>query len=615
MLKKTALVGAVSLSFVSTVFAEETDKDLKKLDPVSVTGLRAVPPADVSASVTVLEVEDLEIRNSPFLADQLRAVPGVAISTSGGQGSLSSIRTRGSEANHTLVLLNGVEVADAATELNLGILQGLNISRIEFARGEQSVLHGSEAIGGVIFVETDIEGKSAAIEVGSRDTARGNIGFGFGDDTANIGFNVSGFTTSGIDITDNGDDDGSNSFNAMVQAGKTLSENWSAQGFATYRVSDLDIDSFAGDESEATQYVLGAAVTGDTGAVNHVIRLGYTDVTNTTFVSGSRNSETQGERTKLSYSPSISFDGTGASVTVSGLIEYENEDYERFAVDTTFGDPNQSQSFESMAFAGEVRAKLHKLALNGSVRRDDNDGRFENATTWRLGAAYDLGKFGKARASGGEAVKNPTFTELFGFTPANFVGNPDLIPEESIGWEIGYDFTNGPVSVSATYFDSELENEIFSDFSGFPAVTAANRATKSERKGVELAASFDVSETVTINAAFTNLTSEENGVDEIRRPENTASLALSWRDLFRDGTKLGLAADYVGEQTDNNFSTFPATLETLDEYVLVSATAEYPITEKLSVTLRGENLFDEDVVDVFGFNTPGAGVFIGLKLR
>ena len=82
-----------------------------------------------------------------------------------------------------------------------------------------------------------------------------------------------------------------------------------------------------------------------------------------------------------------------------------------------------------------------------------------------------------------------------------------------------------------------------------------------------------------------------------------------------DGFRAGFALDYVGQQRDFDFGAFPAREVKLDPYLLVSASAAYPVTDRIAVTLRGENLLDETLTDVFGFNGPGAGVFIGVRLR
>jgi len=243
-----------------------------------------------------------------------------------------------------------------------------------------------------------------------------------------------------------------------------------------------------------------------------------------------------------------------------------------------------------------------------------------DASTWRVGGAYTFGNGAKLRASAGTGVKAPTFTELFGFFPASFIGNPDLKPEKSTSWEIGWDQDFGPVQTSLTYFDAELEDEIFTNFIGFSS-TPANRIGDSERSGLEAAMTWQASESINLSGALSSITSTgDDDSDEIRVPEWTGSVSLNWKSLTKDGLRAGIAADYVSEQDDFDFGNFdPMTFAplrvSLDSYVLISATAEYPITERWAVTLRGENLADETVTDVFGFNGPGAGVFIGLKLR
>ena len=161
MRKSHVLVSTFLTSVIlsTSAFAQETTTEEDtfswfagtRLDTISVTSLRPVVYGDISSSVDLLTADDLSIRNSLSAADQLRAVPGFGISRSGPLGGLTQVRIRGAEANHTLVLINGIEVSDPANgETDFGILAGLPLSRIEVARGEHSALYGSDAIGGVV---------------------------------------------------------------------------------------------------------------------------------------------------------------------------------------------------------------------------------------------------------------------------------------------------------------------------------------------------------------------------------------------------------------------------------------------------------------------------------
>jgi len=215
--------------------------------------------------------------------------------------------------------------------------------------------------------------------------------------------------------------------------------------------------------------------------IDHILRANFSDVELENKADDDFTNATTGQRAKLSYSPSVSLGAAGADITLSGIIDWEGEDYERVDTNTLFGDPNQAQSFNSYGIGGEARARFGGAALNGSLRFDDNDGRFENAATWRVGGAYNFGYGGKLRASIGEGVKNPTFTELFGFFPGSFVGNPNLNPEKSQSWEVGYDLSVGNINASATYFEASLEDEIFTAFNPDFTSTAANREGNSDR--------------------------------------------------------------------------------------------------------------------------------------
>ena len=639
MLRSTLCLGVASLALAATAIAEEAETQIADLNlqTVTVTSLRPKDRSDVTASVTTIDAADLAVRNSPFVIDQLRAVPGVAVSRNGSAGGLNQLRLRGSEANHTLVLLDGIEVSDPVNgETDFGLFSGAGAGAIEIARGEQSALYGSDAIGGVVNILTSPQdGFQGLIEGGSRSTHRIDAGYGWQLDQGSITASIHDTASDGVDTSGlSGEEDGFRNSSGLLRGDFALGQDWSVDGLLRYSDSqvdfdsDTDIDGLLNDVdrvTEAQQLTLGGAVQGDAFGLSHIFRASYTDVTRDNFADGDLTDTAEGERTKFAYSPSISLSTGGGDVTVSGLFDHETEDYS--VSDVAFaGATTQDQSFETLGVAGETAASFDAVSLNASLRYDDNDSRFDDVTTWRVGGAYRFDFGGKLRASAGTGVKNPTFTELFGFFPGTFEGNPDLQPEKSTSWEIGWDQSYGAVNWSVTYFSAELEDEIFTSFfvadAGDPNdpfddiffSRPENRDGDSERSGVEFAANWRASQTLTFGGALSNITSEDDsGEDEIRVPEWTGSLAIDWASEAKPGLRAGLALDYVGEQLDTNFGTFETV--TLDAYSLVSTTVEYPLTERISLSLRGDNLLDEDAVDVFGYNGPGAGVFAGIRIR
>ncbi|MEL6257505.1 MAG: TonB-dependent receptor [Pseudomonadota bacterium] len=629
MRHSTLFAGAACVFISSTpVWAQSSDGEdrILRLAPVAVGGLRPVDEDDLTASVDTLDLDDLEVRSSPFVVDQLRQVPGVGVSRSGALGGLTQVRIRGAEANHTLVLFDGYEIADPITgETDFGLWANVGAAEIEVARGEQSALFGSDAIGGVVAITSADQDLAGFIEGGSRDTISGRLSGGRSFGAGRITGAIAGFTTEGVDTAGlGGEKDGSEDLSGLLRGTYDFGafDLSTLARYANGRAEtdpDLNFDGVLDNADRATEsesWLFGATLKGETGQVDHLLRASRTDVRREFETDGAVVDETVGKRTKVSYSPSTEIPAGQGALRISGLGEFEREEYERRSTNTLFGDPNQIQSLNIYSVAGDALYTQGKFTLSGSLRFDHNDDLFDDAVTWRAGAAYAFDYGGRLRASGGRGVKNPTFTELFGFFPGSFIGNPELEPETSTSWEVGYDYANDTVSASLTYFQAELDDEIFTQFNPDFTSSPANRTGESDRRGVEASVRIALDHGLSVGGAGSYVDSDDDqDTDEIRVPQWTGSLSLDWAAPQFDGLKAGLAVDYVGSQDDFNFGTFPAQRVSLDSYVLVAVTTEVPINERLAITFRGENIFDEDQEDVFGFNQPGGGVFFGLKLR
>jgi vitamin B12 transporter len=157
-------------------------------------------------AITVIDSEQIKLRGTSNISALLRDVPGFAVNQNGGFGSLTEVRVRGSEANHLVVLVDGIEVNDPSQtdQLNWGTLSVTDIERIEIIRGPQSVLYGSDAIAGVINIITKsaVEPLTANVytEYGSRATSNNGFSVGHKSEKLNIKFGASHFETDGINV-------------------------------------------------------------------------------------------------------------------------------------------------------------------------------------------------------------------------------------------------------------------------------------------------------------------------------------------------------------------------------------------------------------------------------
>ena len=608
---------------ISPAFAQEADAPD---ETVLVTAARVpVPVSDATVSATVLDAEEIRARGAVFAADLLRATPGLAVSRSGGAGQLTQIRLRGAEANHLLVLIDGVEAGSPFTgEADFSHFAFDDVSRVEVLRGEQSALWGADAIGGVVSLTTarPSEGREASVraEAGSFETVRAGarlaspMGPGWGSAS------FSAYETAGIDVSgQGGEKDGYANLSLAVSGAQPLGGGWRLSGLARRIAhdsqfdSDIDFDGVLDDSDrrrEGAQTLAGLSLDGGFAAAgmdwSSRLVVQWTQEEVESRSDGRFSGITEGRRSRAA----AQMTARRGAHRLTGLVETERDRLENF------GGPgageNQSRRIESDAVALDYGWSPGAWDLTASARREIND-LFEDSTTWRIGLARDLPALkGRMRVSAGEGVKNPGLFELYGFFPNFFLGNPDLRPERSFGWEAGFSQTlaDGDLGWGVTWFRSELEDEIFTDFGVFP-FTAANASAASVRQGVELEGRWSVSESLSVFGSASYLDSEQGGVQEIRRPERLASLTLDWRKA-QTPWSASLTVDHVGEQTDTDFSVFEDV--TLDAYTLVGGQLGWRIAEGADLYLRGENLLDEEMVDVVGFASPGRGLFLGLRL-
>lgn len=629
---RRAALAAAAMAVAESAVAQ----DVVRLDDVIVTGSHVpVPSKEVGSAVTVITGEELRRKQVRLVSDALREVPGLAVSRNGPVGALTQIRLRGAEANQTLVLLNGIEMNDpsGASEFDISTLLVDDIERIEVLRGPQSAIYGSESIGGVINIVTRKgEGPttvSGRIEGGSFDTLNGAASVSGGEGAFDYAVGVSAFRTDGVSSAPkeegNSEKDGYENLTAHARLG------WRATDFLEFevygRVQDSEVESdpqpavagvirvVDGDVLTTSDQLFGRAqakLTLFDGSWEQIVALGHAQDDQDTFTNGAQTFVADGRKTRASYQSNFFFDTPNFAEAEHVLTFLAEREFEAQKTASAFG--GSDLDVVNHGFVAEYRIGLwDRLFLSLSGRFDDND-IFKNATTFRATAAYDIPSTGtRLHGSVGEGVKNPTLFELFGFGP-NFVPNPNLKPERSLGWDVGVEqaFWDDRAVVDVTFFRNEI-----TDLIQGAGNTAINSPGDSDIYGIEVSASAELTPATRLSGQFTWMEAEDaNGVDLIRRPETTASVNLAHRFL-KDRAQIDIGVDYHGEQEDLQFSNFflNQTRVTLDDYTLVNVGASYEAAPGVEIFGRVENLLDQSYQDVFGFANPGVGAFIGVRAR
>ncbi|WP_066530763.1 TonB-dependent siderophore receptor [Erythrobacter sp. CCH5-A1] len=585
-----------------------------------------------TGSALIITADQLEDRQTRDIADILRDVPGVAVAGVAGQ---TQIRLRGSEANHVLVLVDGIEVSDPfAGEFDVGTLQAEPGARVEVLRGQQSALYGPDAIGGVIAYQSASgrarPGFGARIEGGTQGTANGALRYGAYGDSWDAALSAVVVSTDGQPNARNGTRDiGRDSYTLAGKGSVNVSGTLTLRAAARFirtegQTNDSDFDTtsptfgFIIDSpgvtftNEAIYALAGAKLDTLDGRWTHDLSAQIINVSRETDSPFGITSASEGDRFKASY---VSALAVADDHNLTFAADYEVEGFRNATPGGFVFD--ERREIEQVGLVGEYRYSGEAFDVSAAIRHDFND-LFQDATTFRVGAGYRVTDTTRLRAAGGSGVKNPGFFELYGFVDGRFIGNAALRPEKSTGWEVGLDQQLGDTaSVAVTYFDSELEGEIFTTFPppNFIA-TPANRTTDSRQRGVEVSLNARLGEQFSLDAAYSYLDAEENGVEEVRRPNHLASAALTW-EAPDEAASATLVVRYNGQTPDVAFTdpSFVPVRVTLEDYTLVNFNARVKLTDSLAAFARVENLLGEDYEQVFSFVSPGRSAVVGVEAR
>ena len=629
---RRAALAAAAVCLATTVSApaiaaEETVADATLLPETVVTATRTQTPSEeVGSSISVITGAELERRQITFVSDGLRYIPGVAVNRTSGFGSSTDVRIRGAEANQTLVLIDGVKVNDPAlsSQFNFGNLLTSDVERIEVLRGPQSVLYGSDAVGGVVNIITKRGARgprvTASTEYGSFDTYQSTATVSGGTDLYDFALNGAFLDTDGISAAseDNGntEKDGNRNKTVQGQFGLRPADNLEIRLNGRYQNAKLDTDAFT------------TVAVDDPSFSNNIERFGQAQVkldlldknwehifTGSLFENRLKSgggafggSSTRGTRRALGYQTNLNLETPDYADATHTFSLGVSDDREKVRTNSAFSSVNRS--LQTTSIYGLYQVGLwDRIFLTGGGRHDYNDF-FPDSTTYRVTGAFLVPEIGaKLHASGGTAVKNPTVFELFGFTPT-FTGNPNLKPERSDGFDVGVEkkFFGDKVVGDVTFFHTKIEDLIV----GF-GNTAFNQEGSSTATGVEVSATAEIIEGLDVTATYTWMkTSDSNNEQLLRRPRNAASLNVNYGFLEKRRANVNVGVIYNGEQTDVAFG--PTRRVVLDDYVLLNIALSYQVNDYVQIYGRGENLLNQDYEEVFSFGTPGIAGYGGIRI-
>jgi len=583
--------------------------------------------AQTPASVTVIDQQRIERLDEPLLSSLLRLVPSAAVSASGPAGSLTEIRLRGAEANHTLLFVDGIKIDDPASgdTPRYEILNADLASRIEVVRGPQSALWGSEAIGGVIAVNGihDAAGAQARAEAGSFGLLRASASGALVTDTAGVAGAIGFQRADGINsVEGTGDKDGYRNFSGRFRAtwrpkadvelglsALSLNARSEFDGFDLFTGAHTDTLDSSRNRLQAGR--IWASIGSDHSAWRARVAGTSVSSSNNNYLDDIEQNRTRGTRRNLSAQLERRI-RTGA-VEHRLIIAADTEREKFHARDTAFGGfTNQDRTRRHDSLTGEWRADAKAVEADLAVRRDFFN-RFKDSTSLRASLLGNVGGGFSLAAAYAEGIAQPTFYDLYGFFPGNFVGNPDLKPESSRGFEFSVRYQRGAVGASLTAYRQRLRDEIINNAT-FTSVL--NAPGKSKRSGIEATANWALSSVLRLSASYVYLKATQpdpvtgDQLTEARRAKHSGSIAA---DGSSGPLNYGASLAYVGKHIDNR-DIFPFDRLTLGAYWLADARIGYAVRPRIEIFARGSNLLDQRYQDVFTYRTEPRAIYAGIRL-
>ncbi len=639
---------ALAVAFLfSPLFSQENSEKKKQIPPLQhqivVTATRIeTPTQEIASSVTVISREELERMKKTTVLEALEEILGLTIIQNGSAGGAASTFIRGANSEHTLFLMDGVELNDPispARAFDLAHFMLDSIERIEILRGPQSTLYGSDALSGVVNIITKKgQGEpklSLSSAGGSYGTFINTAGLNGSTDKLHYSFGVnyfqsSGFSSASSEYQGNEEKDGYQNLSLSGRFGYRFNNNFELDFILRTVKARIDVDNFGGDYGDDPN---------------------NEQKNNAFFLKGEFRTLLMGNRWEQKLGLSlVDYDRTHENPTDSThpidseegffkstlfKVDWQNNFFLHETNTLTVGIDHQQERGESEYYSDGIwgpyssifpqqRAHITGFYIQDQIDlgsrffstagiRLDNHTQFGTSITFRLAPAYLIkGTQTKLKATLGTAFKSPSLYQLY--APATFmgpIGNESLKPEKSTGWDIGVEqyFLEGQILLSATYFKNDYTNLIqFDSLQGYTNLGDA------ESKGIELFTQFHSRSGLILNVSYTRAEARDLDADNplLRRPKDKFSASILYPFLRKGNIRLSLI--HIGEREDLDFSTWPADPITLDDYTLLNSVISYDINRQIQVSLRMDNILNEKYELIKGYGVPGFSVYGGLHL-
>ncbi len=645
-------------AFAQDIAMADQQETVEAPDVVISATKTEMPAKQVTSAVEVITGEEMQQRKVRTVGEALRWAQGLSVLQSGGLGTTVGVRMRGGTPQQTLVLIDGA-IVNSATDgsYDFANLTSDNIERIEILRGSQSMLWGSDAMGGVINITTkrghDKPNVSAFAEYGSFNTIREGGSLSGKKGPIDFSGSITRLDTAGFSAINYrrgaAERDGYHNWQGSVRLGADLPKDGRLEfsfrwldGRVNYDGFSFNLTTFASDpadvfgaRSRSTQYVFAGNymqpmtawwsqkltlsratenLVSHGGAVERNLVTGTTGPVAFPFRS---QIETTSNRVEWQHNIQV---GKPLMLTAGYQFREQRGDNRNLLTDTTVF---ENRSVSSHAGFGEAQLNLWDRVFGTAGIRQDEYNVFGSATTYRLTGGYLHRETGtKLRGSYATGFRAPTINELFypGF------GNPNLQPEKSQALDASIEqmLPNDRGSISVGYFWTRYRNLILSVFDPAECTAPGSFGFCAQNVGLAKAEGVEVSTKLKLyrdgpwvknldlqihyTYAATRDISSGSDTRLPKWPLHQISTILSYQPI--DSVRANLEGRYVGERFGNTGNGNPT-----PSFVVWNLSASYDVTRHMQAYLRLDNIFNEKYEETLFFGTPIRSIFGGVRIN
>lgn len=618
--RKVRLTAAVLSLLATSAGAQETFE----LDDIIISGgNNPVSSAHIATPHSIISQQDIVEATDKNIAQLLRAIPGLNVSSTG--SATNQVRIRGGEGNHILVLIDGIEAGGGADdEYYFSGISASQVERIEIMRGPQTVFFGPSASSGVINIITKAPSREqfTALEMGAgkQNFIDFSQNFLIGKTQALISASIE--EDQGHDASYlSGDKDGIKRDTLRWRSNSTTDNGTDIKFNLRIANETYDYDGVDYTPQSHLDYVIDKPYTGkrdemlgglnikrlfNGGRSSHELSLRSTQYKSSIDENGVSTATANITSWTMKYHLHRSFQGGSLNeATTSGS----------FIVEKSIDKNNLAPALkrEPIAFGLEFRHRFPDATSLQAGYRSESSEQFATAKTWKLAALKPLSDNTTITFDSGTGVVNPSYCEIYG-GPACYdtTGNPNLKPEKNLSYSLGVKqgFSLAKSTLKITAFKETLTDEIKAG--PWPAYFPTNLSGKSNRHGVELEFQAYPSEKTSVHSNYTYVISRDaNKEIEVRRPRH---------ELFIRGQYFWGSNDGIIELNLKNIAgnrdIYPTDYasQKMPDYTIFGLKSSWNFNG-IRFGAGISNLFDGNSSDTWGYRNPGRSFYLTAASR